>query len=128
MRRPLLVDQKKRILLVKRLNEPAKGLWWVPGGRVHMGETRTAAAVRKLHEECGLKLSCTAPIEVSTEDLFLPCGPDKFSHVIATVYRIEVDSNAPIILDGQSEAADWRSSDAWLQTDLHPYVRKLIGR
>ena len=123
----LVVDAEQRLLLVKRLNEPAKGLWWVPGGRVHIGEMRAAAAVRKLYEECGLKISGTAPIEVSTEDLILPKG-DTFSHVVATVYLIKVDSSAPVVLDSQSEAAEWQSPGAWLQADLHPYVRDIIGR
>lgn len=124
----LIVDREKRVLLVKRRNEPAKGLWWLPGGRVHIGEMRATAAVRKLHEECGLKVFENPPIELSTEDLMLPNGHGAISHVIVTVYQIEVNSNAPIVLDRQSDAAEWRSSEAWLRTDLHPYVRKLIGR
>lgn len=44
------------IYLAERIVEPVKGLWWI-GGRVLRGETFETAAVRKIHEECGIKIS-----------------------------------------------------------------------
>jgi len=123
-----VVDQQQHILLLKRRNEPAKGLWWVPGGRVHMGETRIAAAVRKLREECGLDVRHSAPNEISTEDLILPNGQGGSMHVIATVFRIEVSTEVQIVLDAQSEAAAWRLAESWRAEGLHPYVQKIMSR
>jgi len=37
-----------RFLLVKRGDEPVKGYWWVPGGRILRNETFYAAARRKV--------------------------------------------------------------------------------
>jgi len=55
----VVINNQEEVLMLKRENEPAKGLWWFPGGRVHHNETRADAALRKLKEECGLKgLSC----------------------------------------------------------------------
>lgn len=42
------------VLLVKRDREPAKGQWWLPGGRLYKNEMPEACALRKAQEETGL--------------------------------------------------------------------------
>jgi ADP-ribose pyrophosphatase YjhB (NUDIX family) len=51
-----IVLHEGRVLLVKRGKAPALGLWSVPGGLVHLGETTVDAARREVEEECGLKV------------------------------------------------------------------------
>ncbi len=43
-----------RLLLVRRANEPGRGRWSVPGGRVEPGEDDHAAVAREVAEETGL--------------------------------------------------------------------------
>ena len=54
----IVVDEQSgegiRLLLVLRGQEPSKGRWSVPGGRVEAGETDEAATARELLEETGL--------------------------------------------------------------------------
>lgn len=50
----VVIIEKGRLLLIKRGNEPGKGLWAVPGGKVRIGETLEAAARREASEETGL--------------------------------------------------------------------------
>lgn len=47
----LLVRYDGGLLLGKRTNEPAKGYWFMPGGRVQKGETRFEAVYRIGKEE-----------------------------------------------------------------------------
>jgi 8-oxo-dGTP pyrophosphatase MutT (NUDIX family) len=42
------------LLVVQRKNEPARGLWSLPGGRVEHGETAEVAVVREVTEETGI--------------------------------------------------------------------------
>jgi 8-oxo-dGTP diphosphatase len=50
----LTYDAEGRLLLIRRRNEPGRGLWSVPGGRVEPGETDAQAVVREMAEETGL--------------------------------------------------------------------------
>jgi len=50
----VVVVDEGRVLLVRRGNPPAKGIWSVPGGAVELGETVRQAAQREVREETGL--------------------------------------------------------------------------
>jgi ADP-ribose pyrophosphatase YjhB (NUDIX family) len=43
-----------KYLLVKRNNEPLKGEYWTPGGRIYKGEKLKDGIIRKIKEETGL--------------------------------------------------------------------------
>lgn len=113
-----------KVLLVRRANEPARGEWWFPGGRVHFGEPREAAARRKLAEECGVEI--TTLREVKTADVILPLRTASHarSHAISTLYRVEVGTTDSIRLDAQSSEFAWKTPTEWRQEQLHPFVRE----
>lgn len=48
-------EEKLRILLIQRKNDPFKGLWALPGGFLDMNETLEECVARELEEETGLK-------------------------------------------------------------------------
>jgi 8-oxo-dGTP diphosphatase len=52
----IVVDGDGRLLLVRRGNQPAKGTWSIPGGRVEPGECDAVATAREVLEETGLRV------------------------------------------------------------------------
>ena len=52
----IVVRDDGRLLLVLRGQEPAKGTWSVPGGRVEPGESDPTATAREVLEETGLRV------------------------------------------------------------------------
>lgn len=58
----VVLDDAGRLLLVRRRNEPGRGLWSVPGGRVEPGETPAGAAAREVREETGLDVRVGAEV------------------------------------------------------------------
>lgn len=53
----IVKNEEGKVLLGKRTNEPAKGYWFVPGGRIHKDETLDAAFKRTVNDELGLDMS-----------------------------------------------------------------------
>jgi ADP-ribose pyrophosphatase YjhB (NUDIX family) len=52
----LVYDGQHRLLVIQRANEPGRGLWSLPGGRVEPGEDDPTAVAREVAEETGLRV------------------------------------------------------------------------
>lgn len=69
------------ILLIRRGNDPFKGMWALPGGFIEMDETLEEAMVRELEEETGL-----TNIELTQLHTFSNVNRDPRHRTISTVF------------------------------------------
>lgn len=88
MRCPLLaVDgiliEEGRVLLVRRLKEPFKSMWALPGGFVEIGETVEEAIKREMREETGLEVDVERLIGVYSDPKRDPRG-----HVVSIAFLL----------------------------------------
>ena len=84
-----IVIDDGRLLMVQRANEPGKGLWSLPGGRVEHGEFLADALKREMREETGLV------VEVGELAGILEVPGDELHYVILDYHAVLTgDSNA----------------------------------
>lgn len=88
----VLKNDKGEILFLKRDNEPAKGKWWFPGGRLLKNEKLEDAIVRKVKEETNIDVRVEKYLGY-TETIF-ETGPfDIPVHTVNFTYELSILSN-----------------------------------
>ena len=95
--------------MIKRKENPLKGEWWVPGGRVHFGEELVVALMRKLSEELSINIKSSYKLVGIYEDFFNSSSfGEHLYHTISFVYEFNIDeiNNLDIFLD--STISKWR--------------------
>src|SRR5260370_33176721 len=60
----LVKDERDRILLGQPNKDPQRGLWVIPGGKIHAFERIADAAAREIGEETGLTVEVGEPFKV----------------------------------------------------------------
>lgn len=70
----VIVFRGDEFLLTLRAKPPRAGIWGLPGGALHLGETGFAAAIREVREETGIL--CAPYASFTTVDVIEPGHPD----------------------------------------------------
>ena len=88
------------LLLIKRGNEPFKGMWAFPGGFIEDDEDLEPAARRELEEETGLKVESMKQLyTIGTP------GRDPRGRTVSVVYYTFVDARSNSV-KGDDDAAE----------------------
>ena len=118
----LVVKNKQgKALLGERLNKPAQGFWFVPGGRILKNESLVDAFKRLTAEELGQTLSIEQAQLLGPFDHFYNDNVfgDAFStHYVAIAYELTLETEVDQLpLNVQHESYQWFDIDDLLQND-----------
>jgi ADP-ribose pyrophosphatase YjhB (NUDIX family) len=99
-----LIEQDSRVLLVRRVNEPYRGLWTLPAGFVDAGEDPARAAERECLEETSLTVRVKRVLDV------IPGKEHERGADFIIAYQGEVISGT-LSPGDDADAADWFARD-----------------
>ena len=117
-----------QILLGKRRNDPLKGRWFTPGGRIHKNETWQGALLRIAKVELGL--SCIAVEGFSLMGMWdhfynnSALDQNTSTHYVNLPHYAEFKSRPQITLDDQHGEFEWFDLSVVAEDEkFHLYVR-----
>ena len=125
----LVVKNRERVLLGKRVNKPAKGYWFAIGGRILKNEKISDTITRIAREELGTVLSSAPRFIGVFEHLYGDSIYEGVStHYVNLVYAVEID-DLPALPDDQHDVYRWFSVDELLESeDVHKYIKDIFIR
>lgn len=111
------LSSNKKALLGKRTNEPAKGMWFVPGGRIRKDESLGDAFERIVTTELGIEKSFSSAQLVGAFDHMYDTNlfndPSFGTHYVTLGYHFMLEEDTDLVMDDQHHAFEW-----WTLEDL----------
>lgn len=104
------INDELYALLIRRLMEPSKGRWALPGGFMDIDETLESAAARELREETGL-----VAVHLRQVGVFSTIDRDPRERVISAAFYTIVSP-----ADTGVQAADDASDARWCPVNARP--------
>jgi ADP-ribose pyrophosphatase YjhB (NUDIX family) len=114
-----LIERAGRVLLVRRANEPGRGLWCLPGGFAEADEPPDMAARREAREEAGVDIAIGELLGVYhyTDD---PRGAG-----ILLVFRARCDDLGPLAAGDDADEVGFFAPDELPPISHHTHRRAL---
>lgn len=123
----LVSNSNNQYLLGKRVNQPAKNFWFVPGGRVYKNETMADAFHRLTYSELGITKRITEAQFHGVYEHFY--GNSVFesnisTHYVVLAYQIILEPKLFNLPTGQHSKYEWFSKTALMQNEtVHKYTK-----
>jgi ADP-ribose pyrophosphatase YjhB (NUDIX family) len=114
-----------RVLLVRRADD---GYWELPGGRVEVGESASAAVVREVAEEAGVTINVTGLAGVYSDPahvLAYPHGQGTYQQIAICFHAFSPDHDTRPDQD-EITAAGWFEPDQTTRLAMHPAMRRRL--
>ena len=120
-----------RLLVGRRKHEPAKGTFFVPGGRITKNETRAAAFQRLTRDELGVKLEIEQARFLGVYDHFYPTNrferPGFGTQYVVLAYEIKMPLQITSLPNEQHGEYRWLEPDEALRSpEVHPNTQAYL--
>lgn len=121
-----IVVHEGKVVVIRRANEPLKGEWSIPGGKVELGETVAQAVVREVREETGLQVEPAALVEVFERITRDEAGKTKYHYVLLD-YLCHV-RGGELHSGGDASEARWLAATELEAFPIRDFTRAVIRK
>jgi 8-oxo-dGTP pyrophosphatase MutT (NUDIX family) len=118
-------NRSGRVLLVRRADD---GYWELPGGRVEVGESASAAVIREVAEEAGVTINVTGLAGVYSDPghvLAYPHGKGTYQQIAICFHAFSAEHDTQPDHD-ETTAAGWFDPQQTTQLAMHPAMRRRL--
>ena len=128
----VVVNEHDEVLLGRRTNKPAKGFWFVPGGRILKNETLSSAFQRLTLHELGKSFQiedaqCLGPYEHFYDNSVF--SDEISTHYVVLGYSLSVRSTELKLPLEQHNAYEWLTKESLLSSDsVHRHSKWYLDR
>jgi colanic acid biosynthesis protein WcaH len=107
----IITCPQETVLLGYRVNEPARGTYFVPGGIILKNEPIREAFARILKNEIGLQESLDHAVLLGVSEHFYATNrfenPEYGTHYVAIGYELNLKQRPPVEMDSQHSNFQW---------------------
>lgn len=121
-----VVFKKDRILMVKRINEPSKGMWSIPGGAIELGETVYEAARREVLEECSIEIEIERALDAADNIVRDEKGRIRYHYTIIDLLAKYISGE--IRAQSDAEECGWFEPEEIVSMDITPTLRVMLEK
>ena len=121
-----VVFKEGKILAIKRGQEPSKGKWSIPGGRIELGETAFEAARREVKEECSVEVAIERVLDSVDNIIRDEDGRVKYHYVVIDLLARYVGGE--IRAQSDAEECRWVTPQELVGLDITPMLRDMLKR
>ncbi|MDQ6954218.1 MAG: GDP-mannose mannosyl hydrolase [Mariprofundaceae bacterium] len=127
----VIINDEEKILLGKRSNNPAKGFWFVPGGRVFKNESLDQAFRRISSNELGVALKRSNGTFLGLFEHFYDdsvFGSGISTHYINATHALRANIDLANLPQSQHQEYVWMSvNEMQKNDDVHQYSKVFLS-
>ena len=128
----LVRDSEHQILVGRRINRPAQGYWFVPGGRIRKNERITDAFLRLTEQELGVSLSIESARYLGLYEHFYVdsvFGDDVSTHYVVHGFEMVLPRDSHALPKEQHSDYRWLSETEFRTSDeVHLHSRWYVDQ
>ncbi|MAD46469.1 MAG: GDP-mannose mannosyl hydrolase [Oceanospirillaceae bacterium] len=131
----LVRDSSGHILVGKRVNRPACGFWFVPGGRILKNETLADAFARLTEKEIGIGLTIQDAFYLGLyehfyeDSIFTAVGDGVSTHYVVSGFEVVLPESCPVLPCEQHSEYAWLTETEFMTSEsVHQYCRWYLDK